>query len=120
MAPAGRRLFGVDLPWIDAVVVVVLGLGGELVVPVTHVLCHLLLPGQVVLLAQEGEEAGEGRLDVRPDAHLGGVAQPQLLGAQVDLDGAGLTRLRQELAVRVVGAEQHEGVALPHLVVAGP
>ena len=73
----------------------------------------LLLPGEVGLLVQQRDQRGQGALHVAPEVQLGRVAEAHLLRLEVDLDGAGLPGRRQELPVRIVGAEQDERVAVP-------
>ena len=109
----------VDAPWVDAVGVVEHRLGVHLVLPLDHVLGDPLLPRQVGLLVQMRDQREERLLHVAPHVQLGRVPQAHLLRFEIHLDRARLAALGQELGVGIVRAEQHQGVAVFHLMLAG-
>ena len=103
--------FVIDAPRVYPAVESQHRLGFHLVLPLDHVVGDAVLPRQVLLLLEKGNECRQGRLDVAPEVQLGGVAQPHLFRLEIHLNGAGLAGFGQELAVRIVGSQEHEGVA---------
>ena len=68
-------------------------------------------------MRQQGAQRGH---HVADQVDLVGVAHPDELAVDVDLDAAGLVELRQELRVGEARADREECVAVLHHLVAGP
>jgi hypothetical protein len=82
------------------------------------VLARLREVGLVAFLLQQQKQGGEGRFYVADHAEIDRGAASDLLGTQIDLHDAHTPSLRIELAVRKIGPEHQQDVAVEHRVVA--
>src|ERR1700754_4567131 len=86
--------------------------------PVPDVLLDLLPPGAIGRARQHGQEPLQGRARVAEQVHLRRVTHPGHGAGQGDLHGSGLPELGKELAVRETRADDEQGVAALHQLVA--